>query len=693
MKYVKENELLLKENTIYIDSVKNKNKNIDELILQRPNVKAFGIPLALNFYNLGDPDGPKSPSEWGEKNPKTYAFFKNAFSEKQSISVAKSSIGINNWFLKSGEAPVIIDNKKTKKTVANLKTYFQNQGYFRATINATTDSIEKKTGTITYNINKGDPLFIDSIYREINSPVLDSIYKLNTIETHLKPKQQYNDANFIKEADRLTKLFRNNGIYHFTKNESIAFYADTTDLKTDVELVISDRIIENNGIYSAKPYRVQKIKSINVYSDYSYSRKDKPIADSISYEDINFLAYQKLRYNPKYLSQSVFISPNTIYSDTLVDLTRTHLRGLNNFKSTAIRFTELNDEELEANIYLTPIEKYTLGFDTELSRSNIRNFDISGRFSLTNRNTFKGAEVFQVSLLGSYFNSNNGPGWEFGTDISLEVPRFLAPFGLNKFVPKRMFPKTRFYTGINIQKNIGLDRQNINLGIDYKWKFNKQKTIQLELINGQYIKNLNVENYFLVYASEYEKLKSIANLYDENLVFPENTPDEYYDIKDILTEIEDSDEFRLTNPDAYVDALNIDERLNIITSDFLIPEIAYGFTYNNQENIKDQEFSSFKFRIANSGNILGLISNKTNDLGKTTILNIPLAQYFKTDIEYKKYWNLRGNSTLAHRTFLGAIFNYNNSEIPFSVSYFAGGSNDIRAWRTYELGPGRRPRV
>ncbi|HBI39637.1 MAG TPA: hypothetical protein DDY16_01635, partial [Tenacibaculum sp.] len=63
--------------------------------------------------------------------------------------------------------------------------------------------------------------------------------------------------------------------------------------------------------------------------------------------------------------------------------TRTHLRGLKNFKSTSIRFREINDHELEANIFLTPAEKYTLGIDSELSRSNVRNFDISGRFSLT----------------------------------------------------------------------------------------------------------------------------------------------------------------------------------------------------------------------------------------------------------------------------------------------------------------------
>ncbi|MGY8911124.1 MAG: BamA/TamA family outer membrane protein, partial [Flavobacteriales bacterium] len=48
------------------------------------------------------------------------------------------------------------------------------------------------------------------------------------------------------------------------------------------------------------------------------------------------------------------------------------------------------------------------------------------------------------------------------------------------------------------------------------------------------------------------------------------------------------------------------------------------------------------------------------------------------------------NSVFGFRTFLGAIITYDNSDIPFTKSYFAGGSNDIRAWQTYELGPGSR---
>ena len=45
------------------------------------------------------------------------------------------------------------------------------------------------------------------------------------------------------------------------------------------------------------------------------------------------------------------------------------------------------------NILLTPIEKYTLGFETELTHSNIRNIGTSAKFSITDRNAFKGAPL------------------------------------------------------------------------------------------------------------------------------------------------------------------------------------------------------------------------------------------------------------------------------------------------------------
>ncbi len=685
IKYVKENELLLAKNTVFIDSAKNASENITELLMQRPNAKALGMPLSLHFYNLGNPDGPKTPSQWGKKHPKTYNFFKDVFSEKQSISVAKTFIGFNNWFLKSGQAPIIIDDKKTKRTVNNLAAYFRSEGFFRTKVSSKKDTLSHKKGAISYNVLKGNPSFLDSINTNISSTILDSIYQKSKEKSYLKTGDQYKVGNFIKEANRTVKLFRNKGIYHFNENY-ISFEVDTLAnyQKTNIDIEISDRVV---------PFQIQKIKKVNIYTDYTYNKRNEIHNDSINYKGLNFFAHKTLNYNPQYLSQSVFIKPNSVYSDSLKNLTRIHLRDLKNFKSTSIRYREINNNELEANIFLTPIEKYTLGIDTELSRSNIRNFDVSLKFSLINRNTFKGAEIFKLSTFGSYFNSNNGPGWEVGGDISLEVPRFMAPFGFHRSVPKSMFPKTKFYTGVSIQKNIGLDKQNISVGVDYKWNYNKKKTIQLELLNAQYIRNLNVDNYFNVYSSEYSKILDVATAYDPNYTLPENIPANSNEILQFMRSAATSSTFAASSPTEFQNNLNILNRYNIITSDFLIPEIAYSFTYNNQENIKDHSFSFFKIRFANSGNIMGILSKQENLRGQKTVLKIPIAQYFKTDIEYKKYWNLGNNTVLAHRTFLGAIITYNKSDVPFSRSYFAGGSNDIRAWRTYDLGPGTRQPV
>ncbi len=689
-KHVPVNELLLTKNTITVDNVERNDEKLKELLLQRTNARAIGLPLSLYFYNLGNPKGSQDVDEWKKNHPKWYNTFKDIFSEKQSIAVANSFIGLNQWYLNNGQAPEIISDKKTKSTVNNLRMYFQTEGYFRAKVWSKKDTVGEKKGAISYFVEKNKPSFLDSIKINIRSQVLDSIYTREKGNSFLKVGEQYKNQSFINEANRLVKLFRNNGVYHFNENY-IEFINDTLKdyQKTKVELGILDRLVEQDGNYISKPFKIQKIKNINVYTDYTYNKRNVPYLDSISYNGVTFFAHEKLRYNPKYLSQSVFIKPNQIYTDSLRNLTQSHLRALRNFKSTSIRYSSLmnDDEGLEANIFLTPREKYTIGVETELSRSNIRNFDISAKFSITNRNTFKGSEIFKLSFSGGYFNSSNGPGYEIGTNASLEVPRFMAPFGLHKLVPKRMQPRTIFSSGLNIQKNIALDKQNISLGVDYRWNFNRKKSIQLELINAQYVRNLNVSNYFNIYRSEYRSLIDIGKNTIPNITPPENIPGNFEAITNYAISIASSP--NLSASDATI-LSNIINRYIIVTSDFLIPEIAYAFTYNNQENVKDNDFSYFRFRIANSGNIMGLLSNKTNENNQKTVFKIPVAQYFKTDIEYKKFWDLGQNNVIAHRTLLGAIITYGNSAIPFSRSYFAGGSNDIRAWRTYELGPGRR---
>ncbi len=690
-KHVAENEHLLRKNYIYVDSVRNKSDELQKYVLQKPNPRFLGLPFGLYFHNLGNHQKPKTAKEWGQKNRGSYHFIKNVFSEKQSIAYANTLIGLYNWFLAYDE-PVILNKGKITKTGNNLLAYYKTQGFFDASIKTVVvDSLKPKKATVGYYIKPGKPTFLDTISVKIESPVLDSIYK-NALQTSLLKKgSQYKNQTFIDEAKQIIKLYRNNGIYHFAENY-LGFYVDSTrkDYKTNVDFIISgERIIEENGTYINKPFKVQKIKEVSVITDYSFLKKEKTYKDTISYKGIQFIAYDKVRYNPKYLAESIFLKPGDIYKDTLRNLTRNHLKSLKNFKTTSIKFEALNDKALKMKILLTPIEKYTLGFETELTHSNIRNIGTSAKFSITDRNAFRGAELLKMSLLGSWFNSNNGPGWEFGGDVSVEIPRFVAPFGLSKLVPKEMSPRTLFSIGTSVQKNIGLDRQTFTLLSDYKWQYNAQKTIQLEVFNTQYIQNQNIDKYFNVYSSEFTNLKNVVSELEPSFVFPNNETLSQVALNKMRA-IATDNSLQISNPTEFNNNLNILNRYNIITSDFLIPTIAYSYTFNNQTNFKDNGFSFFKVRIANSGNILGLLSNTKNANNKKTFLDIPLAQYFKTDIEYKKFWDVSGNSVIGIRSFLGAIITYDNSAIPFTKSYFAGGSNDIRAWQTYELGPGRR---
>ncbi len=687
---------MLTQNLVYIDSVKTKNEDLEKYILQKPNSRFLNLPISLYFHNLGDHNKPKTVTEWGKKNQRIYNFIKKIFSEKQSISYAKSQIALNKWFL-NYPSPVLVKKNKIKNTVNNLSAFFKTQGYFKSKVTSKVDNYTPKKATVSYLVSKGKPTILDTINVNIESVVLDSIYKTKSTYSFLQKGKQYKDQLFRDEASRVLKLFRNNGVYYFSES-ALGFYVDSTrtDYKTNVNFNISgNRLLEKNGTYLNLPYKVQKVKEINVITDYSFTKKSDVFKDSVNYNGINFIAYDKIKYNPKLLSQSFFLKPDGIYADSLRNLTRNYLKSLKNFKSTNIKFTPISgkDNELKMDVFLAPLEKYSLGVETELTHSNIRSVGTSAKFSVTDRNVFKGAELLKLSAFGSYFNSINGTGWEIGSDISLEIPRFLAPFGLSKLVPKRMSPKTFFSLGSSFQKNIGLDRNNFTLLADYKWNYNSKKTIQIEALNIQYLQNLNRSRYFDIYRSEYNVLNNIAQTYDNinnGNIFPLSN-----DINTQAAEslrfidiVRNDPDFRNTNPDDFNNILNISNRYKIITSDFLIPTLAYSFTYNSQSNFKDNDFSFFKIRFANSGNAFSLLSNATNEDGKKTIANTPIAQYFKTDIEYKKFWNTGGNSVLGIRSFLGLILPYGNSDIPFTKSYFAGGSNDIRAWKSYELGPG-----
>lgn len=701
MKRVAKNDYLLTDNEVLVNNKKDNSETVSDQINQKPNGKLLGFPLRLHIYNLARPNIDSILKAKIYDNPRKVSWKTKLLSKKQLNKDLESRKGINKWLKKTGEAPVIVNEEKTKKTTENLRKYFFAKGWFDVKTSYNIDKTENQRASITYNIVTGQPHTLDSITEQIESPIINSLYQQQLKQNSLLKKgEQYDASNFKNERDRLTSSLRNSGLYYFDQ-DYISFNIDTINAtkKVNTELLIKNRAIRNGDSTVRKPFKIYKIKNVNIYTD--YQNRGSKIKDSTTYNNFNLYSFNKLNYRPKALTDAVFISKGEVFKD--IDRTRTYryLSELQAFRYPSITYVEnKNDTTLTANIFLVPKKKYDLGFDFDVTQSNIQTLGFSFRTGLIIRNIFRGAENLEISVLGAIGASKDASETkdaffdinELGADLKLTIPRIFSPFNTDKIIPKYMSPTTRISLGATSQKNIGLDKQTINGLFNYKWNPSTKITNNFGLFNIQFIKNVNSANYFNVYNSSYDSLNSIAQnigYTTSGLSIPEGTNAFINDVFSGNTTITpESDDFSTI--------LSISERQFRLTQDNLIFASNFTFSKNNRENLYDENFSLFKTKLELAGNLFSALAKplnfKKNDTGNYQIFGVEYSQYVKAEVDYVKHWSLGGttNNVLALRTFGGIAIPFGNSKnIPFSKSYYGGGANDNRAWEAYKLGPGK----
>jgi outer membrane protein assembly factor BamA len=722
LKRVGENELLIVKNTIHADSLKINDEDINSLIIQKPNSYLLGYPLRLNLYNLAKKNPDSSYQAWLQKKGKRKQRLNNYLSEKQVHRLGESFAvkGMSEWLKNIGEPPVTLDTTKTERSLTRLNAYYHSKGYFNNTGSYSVDIFPRKQRIgINYKVDLGKPYMIDALTRKISSPALDSIYNLHTESSYVVPGEQFDIANFNSERERLTSIFRNSGIYNFQESSiSFAIQRDTVLSNNDqgmaIELNIDDQRKRGQGTSTTSKYEVHRFENINIHTDYDFSGTESE--KFIRYEDYTIYYTGRLRFKPKTLANAIFFKNDSIYRN--IDRVRTNrqIANLNVFRYPTISYEENPEEptELTANIYLASRPKYSLGTDFDITHSNIQRVGLAFSPSLQARNLFKGAE--NLSLTGRFnIGQSNDPNivdkrffniLEFGADLNLNFPRIWLPFiNTDKIIPNYTLPRTRVSIGTSFQQNIGLDKQTFNNILGYNWTPSEFKKHNVELLNIQFVRNLRPEQFYNVYTNTYQQLNDIAVGYitevpqyfsspdgstTPSLIIPEGTTG--------FTEDVLNNGLIPSGTEDFVEVNRIEERRQRLTQNNLIFASNYTLHLNNRNGLTDNEFYQFRFKVEAAGNLLSTLSNiirfDENEDGTRLIFNVPYSQYLKTEFDYVKYWDLSRSKVLALRTFFGIAIPYGNSNnIPFARSYFAGGSNDNRAWSPYSLGPGRTKAV
>ena len=705
-------QLLIEDNEIIVN---NKTVNLEDLhnqLYQKPNSKLLGFKPRLQLYNLSKKNADSSYQAWLLKKPNRLERMTKWYSKKQVNRLGKSFLvsGYSDFFKQVGEAPSILDTARVRKSEIRLQSYQFNRGFFDVKVASKIDSLKNKKVKVTYQINTGKPYVIDSVFRNIDSPIVDSLYQNISGNSLIKTGETYTAENISNEKKRIATEFRNRGLYHFQENYIKRPDVDTIGKanKLNITFNIGNRVVKKGDSTFAEPFKLYKISKVNVFTDKQVKEKAIGI-DSISYKKFNFYSSGKLKYKPKALVNAIFIEEGKLFSDQDRTLTTRALSNLRVFAYPRIQYVEdATGNGLIANIILTPLKKYNFNIKGDVTQSNIQLFGISGFTGITFRNLFKGAEILDFSLRGNLGSSkdasikNSTDAFfnilEYGADVKLSFPRIFFPINTKKIISKESLPSTSITLGLSKQTNIGLDKENYYGSFYYDWGLNKDETkkFKLDLFNLQFVKNLNIDNYFNVYNYSYNTLNNLAQTYNTNAAFEDDAGNlTFSGAVDFINAVTNN-AYPLTlprdNPD-YKIINSIGERRKRLIENNLILSSSFSYNLSTKRSVNDVQFYNIKAKIESSGNILSVIAKQKKEAlnrnDNQTVFGVEYAQYLKTEFEYIKHLHLYKKSSLAFRFFGGIAVPYGNSNsVPFSRSYFAGGSNDNRGWQAYSLGPG-----
>ncbi len=551
--------------------------------------------------------------------------------------------GFINRFLKNklGEEPVYFSEVNPERTGDLIFNRLENRGFFYSMVESEVTR-KKHFASVLYTATLTEPYVLEQYSVDGDSLAIEKKMAELLEETELEPGMRF-DLNLLKdERVRLEEALKLEGYYNITP-DFLIFEADTNNYE-DKKFDLFLRVKRNAPEKSLLPY---VIKNINVYPNFSL-RGQQEEQDTVEVANIRFIQ-DELVFKPDLLEQYILFEPEQLYNAEISRRTSSRLTSIGNYRYVNIRFDEQDttrtgdgEGQLEANIYLSPLNKRTVRAELQgISKSN--NFAGPGvTLSFRNRNLFSGGETFNFSTNFSYETQIAGgdrkglSSYDFGISADLIFPRVVFPFPIKERFSYSV-PKTKISLGAEFMNRVGLYRMNsISASYGYSW---------------------NATQYF------YHEINPI-NLSYVNL--SKTTPE--------FDAILDSNPF-----------------LKRSFEQQFIAGINYIFNFN-QLGDQDRKHAVFVGTTVDlAGNLVNLL-NRTFSGGERTFLGLEYAQYAKADVDFRYHLKLRRDSedhVIATRLFGGWGHPYGNSlSLPYVKQYFSGGPNSVRAFRIRSLGPG-----
>ncbi len=586
-----------------------------------------------------------------------------------------------------GESPVYLDRVTIANDKERIRLHYENRGYFEATVDTSVVEYRRNRVEVTFLIEEGPASRIRSI--------------------------AYTGFPEFEEDGKREEFFRN------------------TELGGSA---IDDSTFNVNRQYSAQELRAEQTRIINFLRNNGYASVQRDSVRALIKRDVEDpLTLDVLyRINPGriYTFGDLYISlagpggtPGLSASSGAYDETRTiteepYVTGgktirMEKDETAQTRFSLLTDQILfkpgdtfNHALYLQSVNEFQ-----NLGMLNIRGFGLSEDGSLPD---YSGDEIpvfFDLQTLPKHSVSTEFFGmhrYGFGTGIGLNysnnnifgrAENLTIGFNTNfELVTDREFTDDRtFFNTYQATVDYSVPRLNFPFAVlDKRPLFTSGRT-RYQLSYGQSNQPLFDINSDIRFNLRYEvshtdRYSSFLDLIQLDIIDADPSSD-YFDFL--------RNQFR-RSPDEPDDIVEGRFEFQRILEDFR-PQfssiIRYTFRSQNTNLIKRNYGHFSEYSIAIGGNMAYMMDRFVFSPGEIKgTLPSPLglsenalgySQFFKMSADYRRYIPIGPESVFAFRGFAGFAHPYNESEtIPLSRRFFAGGSNDIRGWAPFRLGPG-----
>ena len=637
-RYMPQGARLLTDNHVAVDRAAPRDErvargDVTKFIRQTPNGRLLGMRISLAIYCIPAPE------------PRT---------------------ALGRGIRKLGRAPVVFDSTDMVRSATSIKNYLDFRGFIDSHVGYSVDTSRRHKAAVTYTLLQNSPYRISSIKYDFQDPFIGPAVMADSARTLVAAGRVMDFSVLQQERDRVMNNLRRKGYYNFAA-ANIVFEVDTTLGGHKAELTMVIKKFQDGFDASGNPvltsHPIYRISAVYVNPAFSAVRMEAaPHLDTLLYRGLNIVFSKQPAVRPTIFRRNILMYPGSLYSTEDVRLTYNRLMRLSYFRSASILFTPpdslrsgvsavaspatLNgppQRYLDCTIQCTPALRHSYKIDLEGSTTSSFS-SLTTSIGYLNRNLFRGAELFDISLSGGLefmYGGNKKRSFEIGAATSLTVPRFLFPFEVNPY-NRLANPRTRFDLSVSRQRRPYYDRVLSSAALGYSWGdrrgyFNfTVRPIDLNLI----------------------KMNSIDSTFEATL--------------------------QQGNPylaDSYISQL--------------IAGISGSIQYSSRESLGNRSVFTVRFSAETNGNLLrglsylGLMRDAT---GAFKIFGIPYSQYALFSLAFSHRIATSTNTSFVYRLWGGYGKAYGNSTaIPNDRLFYAGGSNSMRGWQARTLGPGSSP--